>query len=150
MEQREKRADTPAPSVENIERTSYCPTCHEIVQMFWDAHEHVMRVADLACRTGPLRGVYLTTPKDFDDRRSRAVADRLAARNGGYYIDAVWRYGLQAWSKARQTHPERTAEVVKRLGVTAPPGQVHVVVAREGCVMTRRVQVYPSSAYSTG
>jgi hypothetical protein len=150
VKQSEKRADTPPPSAENVERTSYCSTCHEIVQMFWDAHEHVMRVADLACRTGSLRGVYLTTPKDFDDRRSRAVADRLAARNGGYYVDPVWRYGLQAWSKGRQTHPQRTAEVMKRLAVPAPPGQVHVVGARQGCVMTRRVQVYPASAYSTG
>ena len=150
MEQSDKRADTPDPAAGNVEPTRYCPTCHEILQMFWDAHEHVMRVADLACRTGSLHGVYLTTPKNFDDQSLRAVADRLAARTGGYYVDSVWRYGLQTWSKVCQTHPERTAEVMKRLGVTAPPGQVHVVVARKGCVMTTRVQVFPSSAYSTG
>ncbi len=72
-----------------VEGTQDCPTCHEIYALFWNAQEHVMNVAIQASELGQDRGVFLTDPKDFLGK-VRFMAERIAERTGGYYVDSVW------------------------------------------------------------
>ena len=143
----ESRTDVAKPSLDSTAAITSCLSCREILQLFWDAHYYVMGMAERASREGRTWGVYLTTPKDFVDPRARLAADRVAERNGGYYVDSVWAVTLIEWSKARQTHPEQAAEVVKHLRTLAPLGQIPVVVVRNGCVMTRRVRLYSDTVF---
>lgn len=139
------RADVPEPALSNTASIASCPSCREILQLFWNAYEYVMRMAERAYRVGRTWCVYLTTPEDFVDPRARLAADHVAESNGGYYVDLVWAVTLIEWSEARQTHPGQAAGVVARLRVLAPHGQVPVVVVRNGCVMTRCVRLYSAS-----
>ncbi len=144
MKNGEVRADERETLVQIVEDTQDCPTCHEIYALFWNAHEYVMNVASQASVLGQDRGVFLTDPKDFLGKM-RLVAERIAEHTGGYYVDSVWLPWLRVQAMRRQTHKKRSAEVLDRLSVFAPPGQVHVVVARKGCIDIRCVTVRGSS-----